>query len=150
MQTLRKLFIGIAVAAMAAVGVVSSPAQATPMPAAVSQEISAGKTAEPAAAGKWKIRVSFFGKSGEDVPLRQGDANFGWVHIQDRHPINETSLNIFIDQTLEHGRYGRPQDGKVTVRYITSSGWFRVVFSEREDSRSGDGRPVGIITAFME
>lgn len=26
----------------------------------------------------------------------------------------------------------------------------RVVFTERVDSRSGDGRPVGIITAFVE
>lgn len=149
MQILRKLFIGIAAASMVAVGVVSSPAQATPMPA-VSQEIGDGKIAEPAATGKWRIRVSFFGRAGEDIPLRQGDANFGWAHIQDRHPINETSLNGFIDQTLDNGRYGQPQDGKVTVRYLTPSGWFRVVFTEREDSRSGDGRPVGIITAFME
>jgi hypothetical protein len=117
---------------------------------AVSQEINAEKIVEPTAAGKWRIRSSFFGRAGEDIPLRQGDANFGWVHIQDRHPINEPSLNGFIDQTLEDGRYGQPQDGTVIVRYLTSSGWFRVIFTEREDSQSGDGRPVGIITAFME
>lgn len=149
MHILRKFFIGIAAVSMTAVGVISSPAQAAPMPA-VSQAIDAGQVAEPAATGKWRIRVSFFGRAGEDLPLRQGDANFGWVHIQDRHPMNETSLNGFIDRTLDNGRYGRPQDGKVTVRYLTPSGWFRVVFTEREDDRSGDGRPVGIITAFME
>ncbi len=27
---------------------------------------------------------------------------------------------------------------------------FRVVFTEREDSESKEGRPVGVITAFLE
>jgi hypothetical protein len=98
------------------------------------------------------VRTTFFGKNGEDVPLRDGDANFGYKHIQDRHPIAETSLYGWIDTTLEDGNYSRPDEQrKVTVRKLLGTGtWFRVVFTEREDSGSGDGRPVGIITAFEE
>ncbi|GAA3884299.1 hypothetical protein GCM10023084_41490 [Streptomyces lacrimifluminis] len=125
----------------------SSPAQAF-QPTTASQVVDAGHVAAPT--GKWKVKVTFFGRSGEDIPLRQGDLNFGYVHIQDGHPINDTSLYGYIDKTLDSGNYGSPSGGKVTVRYNTGSGTFRVVFSEREDSQSGDGRPVGIITAFME
>ncbi|GAA2616072.1 hypothetical protein GCM10010304_81920 [Streptomyces roseoviolaceus] len=149
MRSLRKILVSVAAASLPVIGLSSSPAQAI-QPMEASQVANFQDAAEPAATGKWRIRVSFFGREGQDLPLRQGDSNFGYVHIQDRHPINDTSLNGFIDKTLDSGTYGRPQDGKVTVRYNTGSGTFRVVFTEREDDRSGDGRPVGIVTAFME
>ncbi|MGI5197142.1 hypothetical protein ACQEVY_26525 [Streptomyces sp. CA-288835] len=149
MRSLRKLIVSVAAVSLTVIGLSSAPAHAVPSTSG-SQVVNFGDAVEPEATGKWRIRVSFFGRQGEDIPLRQGDANFGYVHIQDSHPINDTSLNGFIDKTLESGNYGRPQDGKVVVRYNTGTGTFRVVFTEREDSRSRDGRPVGIITAFME
>ncbi|MEX2974325.1 hypothetical protein [Streptomyces sp. C184] len=110
----------------------------------------AAPAAQKSAVGKWHIRNSFFGKNGEDVPLRQGDLKFGYKHIQDKHPEDDTSLIGWIDDTLEDGKY-QEDEGSTVVRNRTATGqMFRVVFSEREDEASKDGRPVGIITAFLE
>lgn len=125
---------------------VTGPAQA----ATVSPVHMAASAAQKSAVGKWHIRNSFFGKNGEDVPLRQGDLKFGYKHIQDKHPEDDTALIGWIDDTLEDGKY-EEDEGSMVVRNRTATGkMFRVVFSEREDEASKDGRPVGIITAFLE
>ncbi|WP_150494600.1 hypothetical protein [Streptomyces kanamyceticus] len=113
-------------------------------------DLSASSVQAPS--GKWKVKTTFFGKNGEDLPLRVGDSNFGYKHIQASHPEPDTSLYGWIDDALDDGKYSRPDvNRKVTVRYQMVTGkWFRVVFTERVDSRSDDGRPIGIITAFRE
>lgn len=149
MHMMRKFLTVIATASLTCVGVLgvsteSAHAVGTPK----------GKTAAQApiqiSANKWSVRSTFFGKNGEDVPLRNGDSNFGYAHIQQSHPINDYSLHAWIDDALEDGTYKKDRD-KVTARVRTATGkMFRVVFTERVDSASRDGRPVGIITAFLE
>lgn len=121
MRTLRKLLAGVAAISMAIAGMVSSPALAAESTAPAQGGV-VEDALQSAATGKWKVRTTFFGQSGEDIPFREGDLTFGYKHIQDRHPMNDVSLYGFIDITLEDGTYGRPQDDKVTVRYLTPSG----------------------------
>ncbi|MCX4634005.1 hypothetical protein QT196_11680 [Streptomyces sp. P9-2B-2] len=145
----QRILAGILSASVASagfLGVFAAPAQA----ATVSHVRMASPAAQKSVVGKWHIRNSFFGKNGEDVPLRQGDPKFGYTHIQDKHPEDDTSLLGWIDDTLEDGKYEK-DGGSMVVRNRTATGkMFRVVFTEREDDASKDGRPVGIITAFLE
>jgi len=145
----QRILAGILSASVASagfLGVFAAPAQA----ATVSQVRMASPAAHKSEVGKWHIRNSFFGKNGEDVPLRQGDLKFGYNHIQDKHPEDDTALIGWIDDTLEDGKY-EDDEGSTVVRNRTATGkMFRVVFTEREDEASKDGRPVGIITAFLE
>ncbi|MFI5526220.1 hypothetical protein [Streptomyces platensis] len=145
----QRILAGILSASVASagfLGVFAEPAQA----ATVSHVRMASPAAQKSAVGKWHIRNSFFGKNGEDVPLRQGDLKFGYKHIQDKHPEDDTALIGWIDDTLEDGKY-EDDDGSTVVRNRTATGkMFRVVFTEREDEASKDGRPVGIVTAFLE
>ncbi|MGW8971490.1 hypothetical protein [Streptomyces platensis] len=149
MRIKQKIVAGIVAASFTSIGLLgaaASPAQAV----TASQIHSISSSAKDATANKWTIRNSFFGKDGEDVPLRNGDAYSGYKHIQDKHPIDDTSLIGWIDDTLEDGTY-KKQGNKVVARNRTATGqMFRVVFTEREDSESKDGRPVGVITAFLE
>ncbi|GFE12409.1 hypothetical protein Sgleb_04560 [Streptomyces glebosus] len=149
MRIKRKILAGIAAASFTSIGLLgasASPAQAV----TTAQHHSISSPSKQAAASKWTIRNSFFGKDGEDVPLRNGDESSGYKHIQDKHPIDDTSLIGWIDDTLEDGTY-KKQGDKIVARNRTATGqMFRVVFTEREDSGSKDGRPVGVITAFLE
>ncbi|MFJ3954208.1 hypothetical protein ACIPXV_29960 [Streptomyces libani] len=149
MRSKQRILAGILSASVAwagFLGVSAGPAQA----ATDSHVRMASPAAQKSAVGKWHIRNSFFGKNGEDVPLRQGDLKFGYKHIQDKHPEDDTALLGWIDDTLEDGKYGE-DEGQTVVRNRTATGkMFRVVFTEREDEASKDGRPVGIITAFLE
>ncbi|MGA4881618.1 hypothetical protein NCG97_27055 [Streptomyces lydicamycinicus] len=154
MRSKRRILAGILSASVAWAGFLGSfagPAQAaTVSPVHMAAPAAQKSAAQKSAVGKWHIRNSFFGKNGEDVPLRQGDLKFGYKHIQDKHPEDDTSLIGWIDDTLEDGKY-EEDEGSTVVRNRTATGkMFRVVFSEREDEASKDGRPVGIITAFLE
>jgi hypothetical protein len=149
MSLKRKLLAVLAAASFASSGLLGLAAS-TGQAAAAPSVHSVAPAADEVAAGKWKIRNTFFGKNGEDVPLRQGDSTFGYEHIQEDHPTDDTALIGWIDDTLEDGKYEKSK-GKVVVRNRTATGkMFRVVFTEREDSDSKDGRPVGMITAFLE
>lgn len=149
MRIRQKMVAGIAAITFTSIGLLGAstgPAQAVTAP----RLHSISPPTNHVAASKWTIRNSFFGKNGEDVPLRNGDASFGYKHIQDKHPTDDTSLIGWIDDTLEDGTY-KKDGNKVVARNRTATGeMFRVVFTEREDSESKDGRPVGVITAFIE
>lgn len=104
----------------------------------------------------WTVYSTFHGKNGEDLPLRKGqhDAGkidgFGLHHIEDGHPVPESSLFGWIDDALEDGTYKSQAGNKVKVTNKMVTGHtFIIVFTERIDSQSGDGRPVGILTAYQ-
>ncbi|MGP3953574.1 hypothetical protein [Streptomyces sp. 7N604] len=127
-------------------GIAVAPSQAATSTSVVEAPAVAGQVATD-----WSVYTTFYGKNGEDVPLRNGDLSFGLRHIQDRHPMDTTTLVGYIDSALEDGTYTTQSNGDVRVRNKTATGGtFRVVFTERVDSASGDGRSVGIITAFLE
>ncbi|GAA0363150.1 hypothetical protein [Streptomyces blastmyceticus] len=149
MRIAQKVLTGIAAASLACaglLGVSAGPTQAV----GTSQTRSVAASSLQINRDKWSVYTTFFNRNGEDVPLRDGDLTFGYRHIQDKHPMNDASLIGWIDSTLKDGDYRDDKNDHTTivVRDRTASGrMFRVVYSERE---APDGRPVGIITAFLE
>jgi len=128
--------VGVLTALVAATFPVVAPAAAAANPAPIS----------------WKVYKTFMGPEGEDVPLRIGqhDAGpvqgFGKRHIDDGHAIDWDRFDGTIQRTLDRGRC-RLTTTTVTCTYGAAF-MSRVVFNLRVDSRSGDGRPKGIITAY--
>lgn len=104
-----------------------------------------------AAGTDWRVATTFYAKNGDDVPLRYGNSKFGLVHIDEKHPLGRSVLFGYIDDALEDGKYTKQSDGTWKITNQDAAGVrFRVAYSPREDGNSGDGRPVGIITAFRE
>ncbi|MEU2120150.1 hypothetical protein ABZ567_31975 [Streptomyces sp. NPDC016459] len=110
----------------------------------------------------WKVYSSHFGPDGEDLPLRVGQKDagsvdgFGKRHIESGHSdeiSSWTNMKRDIDKTLDRGVCAA-SGSKTTCNLRSNSfsnpraGGMKVVFTERVDSRSGDRRPVGIITAY--
>ena len=105
----------------------------------------------------WTISQTIIGPKGEDLPLRvgQGDepgsVGFGLSHIKD-------SRGGFVPATTEIDTvlHNAPDckggltagNGKKECSYPINGRVMTVVATERVDPVSGDGRPVGIITAF--
>jgi hypothetical protein len=100
----------------------------------------------------WTVYKTFVGPKGGDVPLRYGQHNLGSIngwgkrHIDDSHNPDWGSFDSVIRRTLEDGRCNTV-DYTVSCTY-GSAFMSRVVYNTRIDSRSGDGRRKGIITAY--
>jgi hypothetical protein len=100
----------------------------------------------------WRIYQSFVGPRGGDVPLRYGQHDFGRLdgwgkrHIDDGHSPDWDSFDSVIARTLDHGNCtttGYTVDCTYGAAFMS-----RVIYNKRIDSRSGDGRRKGIITAY--
>lgn len=137
----RLRILGVALVALVGLlGVGALPAQAaTPQTAA----------STAAASTNWNIYTTFWSDDGQDVPLRYGDHSFGYVHIQDKHPMPDSSMIGWIDETLDGGTYTDQGDTIRVEEPLVTGNKFIVVYTERVDGASGDGRPVGIITAYQ-
>ncbi|WP_141212384.1 hypothetical protein [Enemella evansiae] len=117
--------------------------------------LAAGGGLKPAIAkplDMWTVNTTFIGRDGADIPLRDGNDDFGKRHIEVRGHLVGTweSFAVQIDQTLRDGTCASsPTDDKVTcsLLYEDNSG-FSVTYTERVDPASLDGRPVGVITAY--
>ncbi|MFC5724043.1 hypothetical protein ACFP1Z_28135 [Streptomyces gamaensis] len=149
MRIAQKILTGIAAVSLSCAtlfGLSAVPAQAVS-----TSPISGVATPSASISGnEYSVRTTFFNRNGEDVPLREGNLDFGYRHIQDKHPENDYSLYGWIHETLEGGTYkdDKYDHTKVIVRGLLVTGQtFRVVYSERE---APDGRPVGIVTAYVE
>lgn len=103
----------------------------------------------------WHINSTYYGPKGQDIPLRVGQHDegsipgFGIRHVEDGHGLLP-SVNDLGD-TLEFGNC-QYQSSNHTYQcvYDSSGGPVVAIYTERVDSRSGDGRPVGIITAYYQ
>ena len=102
----------------------------------------------------WSVVTTIIGRDGEDLPLRTGQHDapnsegFGIRHIEDGHNgfIPDPGL---IQLAVESVSSNPNPNSTSTVTYVDANGRkFFVAWTERVDSRSPDGRPVGIITAF--
>jgi hypothetical protein len=100
----------------------------------------------------WTVARTIFGKNGEDLPLRVGQHDlgdidgFGLRHISDGHDgfVPDAGLIQDAADTCDSN-----PNGATTCEITDSTGRrFIVVWTGRIDSRSPDGRPVGIITAY--
>lgn len=105
----------------------------------------------------WTISQTIIGPQGEDLPLRvgQGDSpdkiGFGLSHIRDSHggfvpSAGEIDTVLHNDPECKGGL--NAGDGKKECSHPIDGRVMTVVATERVDPASGDGRPVGIITAF--
>jgi PKD domain-containing protein len=99
----------------------------------------------------WTVVENYFGPFGNDVPLRQGqhddgpeDPGFGRDHIIDAHGFVPPFIDI--QQTIAVPAYCTTTVNRVVCDNPDIQ--LVVVFATQVDSRSGDGRPFGIITAF--
>jgi hypothetical protein len=100
----------------------------------------------------WTIKATFFDRDGEDIPLRIGGwdgsasddgLGFGLAKIEAKHPpVPDFAV---IDRVLQDCR-PRYDDNQGTWR--CNGEGLEIHYATRVDSRSGDGRPVGIITIF--
>lgn len=105
----------------------------------------------------WTISETIIGPKGEDLPLRvgQGDepgsVGFGLSHIKDSHggfvPAT-TEIDTVLHNAPECKGGLNAGNGKKECSYPINGRVMTVVATERVDPASGDGRPVGIITAF--
>lgn len=105
----------------------------------------------------WTISQTIIGPKGEDLPLRvgQGDepgsVGFGLSHIKDSHdgfvPAT-TEIDTVLHSAPDCKGGLNAGDGKKECSYPINGRVMTVVATERVDPASGDGRPVGIITAF--
>ncbi|CCH76399.1 putative Predicted protein [Nostocoides japonicum T1-X7] len=97
---------------------------------------------------------TLYGPHGEDIPLRYGQHDqgpidgFGTRHIEDGHDKwgdwDETADMIeHVIQTGKCSVKGTTHNCSLSGSYL-----FVAVWSSRVDSRSGDGRPVGVITFY--
>ena len=103
----------------------------------------------------WKIISTYYGAKGEDIPLRYGQHNqgqaqgFGLYHIEDDHDRLPSTTDLA--DTLEFGKCTyQKSNNSYQCLYDSTHGNVIAIFTERVDSRSKDGRPVGIITAYYE
>lgn len=128
--------------------------------------VSSPTQAAPAGLTNWKVYSSHFGPDGEDAPLRygrgdvSGSSGFGKIHIEERHAsqiAGWSTMKIDIDKTLDRGtckEEGPPKNRKTTCNLRSNTfknhnaKAMKVIFAHRVDRDSGDGRPVGIITAY--
>lgn len=110
-----------------------------------------------AAGSKWDIHTTIIGPAGEDLPLREGEQNlgtdrgFGIKHIQERHggyvpAAGEMEIVLHNAPNCKNGLNGG--DKTVECTYPVGGRDMTVAVTERIDERSGDHRPVGVITAF--
>lgn len=106
---------------------------------------------------EWAISQTIIGPNGEDLPLRYGqhdfgaDDGFGIYHIQDGHGgfvPSAGEIEIVLNDAPNCGPAFNPGDGTQTCVAPVQGRAMTVSATERVDNRSGDGRPVGIITAF--
>lgn len=105
----------------------------------------------------WTISQTIIGPKGEDLPLRvgQGDepssVGFGLSHIKDSHggfvPAT-TEIDTVLHNAPDCKGGLNAGNGKKECSYPINGRGMTVVATERVDPASGDGRPVGIITAF--
>jgi hypothetical protein len=103
---------------------------------------------------RWTVYKTLFGPHGEDIPLRYGQADagpidgFGTRHIEGNHELwgDWPSTANKIEDVIQGGKC-TTSGSTVTCRtgpaYV-----FVAVYSKRVDSRSRDGRPVGVITFY--
>ncbi|MFG3105114.1 hypothetical protein ACGFZL_31990 [Streptomyces sp. NPDC048182] len=146
MRTSLRAVLLSCVAAFLAVGGAASPSQAATNPNPI----------------YWSVYTTFIGPGGEDVPLRKGQKDaggvdgFGKLHIESGHDgqiSTWTDMKLEIDRTLDSGKCSTAS-GKTTcdllshTLHYSHAGGMVAVFTGRVDSRSHDGRPVGIITAY--
>lgn len=106
---------------------------------------------------EWGINATVIGPNGEDLPLRFGqhdfgnDDGFGIYHIQDGHGgfvPSSGEIEIVINEAPGCGAAFNPGNGTQECTAPVQGRPMTVAATERVDTRSGDGRPVGIITAF--
>ncbi|MBF4549326.1 hypothetical protein [Pseudoclavibacter sp. VKM Ac-2888] len=114
-----------------------------------------------AAETDWNIRTTFISGGGDDVPLRwgradtQGQVGTGWNHMVSRGHASEATYNSWvghIEYVLDtcnpnfiagKATCARQMEGNPDYQYV-------VVFTDRVDPASGDGRPVGVVTAYLQ
>ena len=103
----------------------------------------------------WTVYSTFIGAMGEDIPLRigrhdtPGRDGVGFLHIIDGH--GELPDVYEIEALLAHSDrlcQFYAVDDKWRCSQMAGDRALFVVFTERVDDASGDGRPVGIITAY--
>lgn len=98
----------------------------------------------------WRVYQSFIGGYRNDVPLRYGqhdhgtEDGFGKYHIEDGHQ----AVPAHSDIQDAVSNLASCQRNREATRYVCDPGYITVVYSPVFDSRSHDGRPFGIITAF--
>jgi hypothetical protein len=102
----------------------------------------------------WTIVTPFRGALGDDLPLRVGQddlwlagipfAGFGERHIVQAHGAVPSAE--VIDDVLQNGECVSPQFG----RFICTLDEAEVVFVREIDPRSGDGLPLGIVSAYFK
>jgi len=105
----------------------------------------------------WNVRTTFISSGGRDVPLRYGDSTFGWKHmVSQGHASSSTYVwwTRQIEWVLKGPacRNAAVVGGKIRCQRTMDGNpdiLFTVVFTGRVDSRSRDGRPLGIITAYQ-
>ncbi|WP_253777745.1 hypothetical protein [Goodfellowiella coeruleoviolacea] len=104
------------------------------------------------------IVTRFQDQNGEYVPLRVGqhdypqypndhDDGFGVRHIQDGHNEVDTD-SIASTMILGECIYQSGNDTHYCAYPSINNPLYAVVYTLREDWHSGDGEPVGIITAY--
>jgi hypothetical protein len=98
----------------------------------------------------WTVETTFFGPDGEDIPLRIGgwdgplSKGFGVAHIEDEH--GEVPDYLLIQRALDDCKPAW-QPGRGTWGCFGEG--IEVHYSPRTDTRAPDGRPMGIVTAFV-
>ena len=103
----------------------------------------------------WSIVTPFRGALGDDIPLRVGQSDykeipglilpgFGERHILAAHG-DVPSIEL-IDEVLQDGECA----SKTFERFTCTLDEAEVVFLRVVDPRSGDGLPVGIISAYFK
>lgn len=103
----------------------------------------------------WTVISTFIGADGEDIPLRVGSHDtpvaqgFGARHIRDGHEEvpPDTDIELVLSGSNRNCAHTASDDRSRCALELGDRTLF-VVFTERVDDGSGDGRPVGIITAY--
>lgn len=102
---------------------------------------------------RWEVFRTYY-RAGADVPLRYGqnDAGpidgFGTRHIEDGHGEQDWDyLGTLIQQALDSGSCST--SGTTVSCHYGATYETILIYSTRVDPDSGDGRPVGVITAYQ-
>jgi hypothetical protein len=113
----------------------------------------AGAQCDGSAATRYTILVKLDRPGRGTVPLRCGDASFGFVHIVGAHGDLDDRAEAFLEAAVSSGSEQAQGPSRFAYHYFGPAAddvcFYRAVV-DYDLRRAGDRLPLGVITAFYE